>query len=158
MFYFVIVGWPAFSVFSFTHHTLGAPSFASCGIGYTNRTEYRRKGWVNKTPKRYRCQGPGWPALSGFSFSRARIVGAPSFAALAKGRIPYRSPHLVLFITNDSVSAEGNKCQGTTERLARDDPELAQGESRATKSCRKSNEKNPSLHRRLARSEAERTS
>jgi hypothetical protein len=41
---------PACSLpFPFTHHTVGAPSFASCEIGYTNRSGCGRKGWVNKT-------------------------------------------------------------------------------------------------------------
>src|SRR6185369_3576814 len=36
--------------FSFTHHTVGAPSFASGKTAYPNPTDCGRKGWVNKTP------------------------------------------------------------------------------------------------------------
>ncbi len=32
------------------HHTVGAPSFASCEIAYPNQNHCGRKGWVNKTP------------------------------------------------------------------------------------------------------------
>lgn len=31
-----------------SHHTLGAPSFASFHIAYRNRTDRGRKGWVTK--------------------------------------------------------------------------------------------------------------
>jgi hypothetical protein len=40
-------------------------------------------------------------------------------------------------------------------RSARDDPELAEGESRVAKSCHKAREEFPSLRRRLVRSETE---
>jgi hypothetical protein len=77
-------------------------------------------------------------------------VGAPSFAALAKGGIPQRSPYqvLILSLTNPSASTLESKCQGTT--LA---PRLTRAkQAKPAKSCRKLPQSDLSLRRRPARS------
>ena len=50
------------------HHPVGAPSFASCVIAYSNQIDCGRKGWVNKMPGQPSRPSPhsGCPILCRF--------------------------------------------------------------------------------------------